>query len=59
MKKYFNITPQMSPTLEELLEVVELDIQKKQNLSRKFYSNKQMNVYLDSLIMKGDDIIKA
>ena len=59
IKKYFSITPQMSPALEELLGVIELDIQKKHNLSRKFYSNKQIDIYLDSFIMKDDDIIKA
>ncbi|MBI4138010.1 MAG: type II toxin-antitoxin system RelB/DinJ family antitoxin [Candidatus Wildermuthbacteria bacterium] len=46
---HFAVAPRMSKKLERILKEVELDIQKKQNLSPVFSSAREMDKYLDSL----------
>jgi len=46
---YFGLVPQMSSELEKLLGKVEIDIQKKRNISSAFSSEKEFKNHLASL----------
>jgi len=46
---YFSVAPRMSSGLEKLLGEVEIDIQKKKNISSSFFSEKELKDYLASL----------
>lgn len=46
---YISAVPRMTPELERLLGVIELDIKRRKNLSPAFSSVEEIGVYLDSL----------
>lgn len=46
---YFSLTNKMSSGLEELLGKIELDIQKKKNISKEISSAPELKKYLSSL----------
>lgn len=46
---YISAVPRMTPELERLLGVIELDIKKRKNLSLAFSSVEEVTAYLDSL----------
>lgn len=46
---YFSVVPKMSSEIEGLLSNIEFDIQRNKNISRVFFSKKELKKYFTSL----------
>lgn len=46
---YFSMVSKMSPELENLLGIIEMDIKRKKNLSKPISSQKELELYLSYL----------